>query len=184
MTCHIYNLYTLKDNDRTLNSIIFTIRKVRFYVVELLSITIPIISIMLQYYIVGSDGISFSTIVKNSVTIELCYILPLQIAAMLLLPLFIARLCNVYRAHGDESIIGILITLLGGVVVGASLPLDSRLCYWITTHAPYIKESILLYDMFHMSTLVFIGCDISFIGLGMWINSITQQLEGQKDKSK
>ena len=182
MTCHIYNLYTLK-NDKTLNSVIVTSRKIRFWVVELLSITISVLSIMLQYYIVGSDNISFSMIVKNSLTIELCYLLPLQIAAMLLFPLFMARIFNVYRAHDDESINGILITLLGGVVIGASLPLDSRLCSWISTHAPYIKESALLYDMFHVPTLVFIGCDISFIGLGMWIHSITQQHQ-QKDKSK
>ena len=183
LTCLIYNLYTLKDNDTTLNSIIYTIQKIRFWVVEVLSITITILSIMLQYYIVGSDDISFSMIVKNSVTIELCYLFPLQIAAMLLLPLFIARVCNIYKAHDDESINGILITLFGGVVIGASLPLDSRLCSWISTHAPYIKESALLYDMFHMPTILFLGCNISFVGLSMWINSITQQHQ-QKDKSK
>lgn len=182
MTCHIYNLYTLK-NDTTLNSVTYTIRKVRHYIVELLSIAITVLSIMLQYYIVGSDDIRFSMIVKNSVTIELCYLLPLQIAAMLLLPIFIARLCNVYKAHDNESINGILVTLLGGVVIGASLPLDSTLCYWITLHAPYIKESALLYDIFHMPTILFLGCDICFIGLGMWIKSITQQPRQQKDKS-
>jgi len=183
LTCLIYNLYTLKDNDTTLNSIIYTIRKIRFWVVEVLSITITILSIMLQYYIVGSDDISFSMIVKNSITIELCYLLPLQIAAMLLLSLFIARLCNVYKAHDNESINGILITLLGGVVIGASLPLDSRLCSWISTHAAFIKESALFYDLFHMPTILFLGCDICFIGLGMWINSITQQPQEKKDKS-
>lgn len=183
LTCLIYNLYTLKDNDKTLNSVIYTIRKIRFWVVELLSITIAILSIILQYYIVGSDDISFSMIVKNSVTIELCYLFPLQIAAMLLLPLFIARLCNVYKAHDNESTIGILVTLLGGVVIGASLPLDSTLCSWISTHAAFIKESTLFYDIIHMPTILFLGCNISFVGFSMWINSITQQHQ-QKDKSK
>ena len=114
--------------------------------------------------------------------IELIYLIPVQFAALSLFPLAIARTFNTH--NNEESRAGACIALLGGILIVASLPLDASLCYYISTNAPIIKESTLLYDAFHLPTLVFLGCDISFFGLHMWVNALTQKYEQPDEQNK
>lgn len=114
--------------------------------------------------------------------IEMLYIIPLISAASFLFP---AALCRAFTMHGacnKNSILGSRIAILGGIAAVASVAFESSLCYIISAHLPRIKTTHLLYDIYHMPTLVFLSCDISFWGLGMWINGLISFLSESNNK--
>jgi len=37
------------------------------------------------------------------------------------------------------------------------------------------NDSILLYDCYHLPTIVFLGCDVTFYGLGIWVRDLTRR---------
>ena len=160
-----------------------SIYRMKSILIEYLSAVIPISAVLLQYTIndgMMNDNIRLWSVAVVGTMIEMMYLIPLQIAAMCLLPLAIVivvcsfRVSNNNKSNKEESV-GAFITLLGGCIVAASLPLDSRLCHFISKHVPSLKESVLLYDIYQLPTWVFFGCDISFIGLSIWIKALTER---------
>lgn len=114
-----------------------------------------------------------------STFIELIYLIPLATGASFLFPLVMISAFRLYRTT-EKSVIGARIAILGGMIVLIGVPLDSLLCYFISVHAPSIITSSLFYDAFHPPTLVFLGCDISFIGLNIWLeHKLIQELKIQ-----
>jgi hypothetical protein len=112
--------------------------------------------------------------------IEMIYLIPLASAFLFLFPLVInsaSKMCPV-----DNKVAGARIAVLGGIYVLMSLPLDSSLCYFVSSIAPSIKTSPLFYDIYHLRTLVFLGCDLSFWGLDMWLNALMYELIEQNKK--
>jgi hypothetical protein len=111
--------------------------------------------------------------------IELMYLIPLATGFSSLFPLVMSSAFMLDRTN-KKSVIGARIAILGGIIILIGVPLDSTLCYLISAHAPSITTSSLLYDAFHLPTLVFLGCDISFIGLNIWLEyTLIQELKIQ-----
>ena len=111
--------------------------------------------------------------------IELVYLIPLATGASSLFPLVMGSAFQLDSAN-EKSVTGARIAILGGIIILIGVPLDSSLCYFISAYAPSIATSSLFYDAFHLPTLVFLGCDISFIGLNIWLeNTLIQELKIQ-----
>ena len=111
---------------------------------------------------------------------EMIYLIPLASASLFLFPLVIysaSKMCPV-----ENSVAGARIAILGGFFVLMSLPLDSSLCYFVSSNAPSIKISPLFYDIYHLPTLVFLGCDLSFWGLDVWMNALMHEFIEQNKK--
>jgi hypothetical protein len=111
---------------------------------------------------------------------EMIYLFPLASATLFLLPLVIHSALKLGSVDG--SVAGARLAILGGLVILISLPLDSSLCYFVSSSAPSLKTSPLFYDLYHMPTLVFLGCDLSFWGLGIWLDYLLCELKGQNRK--
>jgi hypothetical protein len=111
--------------------------------------------------------------------IELVYLIPLATGASSLFPLVMGSAFQLDSAN-EKSVTGARIAILGGIIILIGVPLDTSLCYFISAYAPSISTSSLFYDAFHLPTLVFLGCDISFIGLNIWLeNTLIQELKIQ-----
>ena len=187
----MYYLYhTLKHNneednkkgkDVNTNTATRSIYRMKSILIEYLSAVIPISAVLLEYTI--NDGMMNNIRLCQlwsvvGTMIEMMYLIPLQIAAMCLLPLAIVIVCSFRAPNNNKSnkeSVGAFITLLGGCIVAASLPLDSRLCHFVSKHVPSLKDSRFLYDIYQLPTWVFFGCDISFIGLSIWIKALTER---------
>lgn len=174
----MYNLYT-NQYDADVESIKRTIKRFQFILIGSLYFILVLSMLLIQHVINGNVTDIWKV---ASTAIELIYLIPVQFAALSLLPLAIARSFNIH--NNEDSRAGAFLALLGGFLIVASLPLDYSLCYYISTNAPIIKESTILYDAFHLPTLVFLGCDISFFGLQMWVNALTQQYEQPDEQNK
>ena len=174
----MYNLYT-NQYDADVESIKRTIKRFQFILIGSLYFMILVVSMLIQH--VSNENVTDIWKVAST-AIELIYLIPVQFAALSLLPLAIARSFNIH--NNEESRAGAFLALLGGFLIVASLPLVYSLSYYITTNTPNIKESTILYDAFHLPTLVFLGCDISFFGLQMWVNALTQQYEQPDEQNK
>mmetsp|Transcript_33754 Transcript_33754/g.64283 ORF Transcript_33754/g.64283 Transcript_33754/m.64283 type:complete len:337 (-) Transcript_33754:376-1386(-) len=123
---------------------------------------LPITIAMMFLLLAWKNGIR----VAISESIELFYLVPLSIAAAFLFPLI----------SKNRNVAGARIAVFGGAIVVASLPLDARLCTVVSEYAPSIKSSPLFYDSYHLPTLVFVGCDIAFLGLDAWVMGMVNQL--------
>ena len=111
--------------------------------------------------------------------IELVYLIPLATGASSLFPLVMGSAFQLDSAN-EKSVTGARIAILGGIIILIGVPLDTSLCYFISAYAPSIATSSLFYDACHLPTLVFLGCDISFIGLNIWLeNTLIQELKIQ-----
>lgn len=91
---------------------------------------------------------------QRSVTMgaELYYLLPLILAGTVCL------LTNFKDFRG-----GTVIILLGGLLCGAGILFDPFLCRsWVSYY----------HDPLTAPSLMFAGCDVSFVGIGMWIESV------------
>jgi hypothetical protein len=111
---------------------------------------------------------------------EMIYLIPLASASLFLFPLVIDSALKLGPA--DNSVAGARLAILGGIVIFISLPLDSSLCYFVSSSAPRLKTSPLFYDIYRMPTLVFLGCDLSFWGLNTWLDYLICELKGQNGK--
>jgi hypothetical protein len=124
----------------------------------------------------------FDPLITACTFIEMLYIIPLISAISFLFPAAFCRAFTIHRACNKNSILGSRIAILGGIVAVASVAFDSSLCYIISAHLPRIKTTHLLYDIYHLPTLVFLGCDISFWGLGIWIDGLISFLSESNKK--
>ncbi|KAL3768012.1 hypothetical protein ACHAWU_005470 [Discostella pseudostelligera] len=137
------------------------------------------LSLLFQFRLTGH----FDPWVAASTCIEMMYIVPLILASVILFPVIICNAFNIYGPRNKNSILGARIAILGMIVILTSVSFDSSLCYFTSAHAPRIKTSQLLNDVYHLPTLVFAGCDISFWGLGMWFNAVISRTLEQKKKA-
>ena len=103
---------------------------------------------------------------------------------MCLFPPLIVSALNVSGECNKDSIVGAWIAIFGGVVLVLGVVFDAQLCYFVSDNLPSIKASPILYDMFNLVTLVFLGCDIAFLGLNIWVHSLTRDLVVQKGKEQ
>ena len=117
-----------------------------------------------------------------SASIELIYLIPTVTAACCLFPFVAASAFNMSGNCSRKSINGARVAILGGIAVLAGLPLDAPLCYFVSEHLPTIKTSAFLNDVYHLATFVFLGCDIGFLGLNMWINALIQHDQSTENK--
>ena len=104
--------------------------------------------------------------------VELFYFVPLQMAVCILFPI---TLVGALFKNNNASYRGPLIAFLGGVLIIVATLLGSPICQFVSDYMPVINDSILLYDCYHLPTIVFLGCDISFYGLGIWIKDLTEK---------
>ena len=119
-----------------------------------------------------------------STFVELFYLVPVEAAALCLFPPLIVSALNVSGECNKDSIVGAWIAIFGGVVLVLGVVFDAQLCYFVSDNLPSIKASPILYDMFNLVTLVFLGCDIAFLGLNIWVHSLTRDLVVQKGKEQ
>ena len=108
------------------------------------------------------------------------YLVPVEAAALCLFPLLIISAFNISGERNNYSIAGAWIAIFGGAVLVLGVVFDAQLCYFVSDNLPSIKASPILYDMFNLVTLVFLGCDIAFLGLNIWVQSLTRDLVVQK----
>lgn len=116
-------------------------------------------------------------------SIEFIYFLPLGMGTALLFPFVFASAINAFEVckNSLKSISGSQVAVLGGIIPVVGVALDATLCYTVTEYVPSIKTSPFFYDVYHTPTLVFIGCDIAFLGLDMWVDALTSELIAKKD---
>jgi hypothetical protein len=148
----------------------------RVGVIATLITIIAFVTLLYQLLLQYNGGIIWTA---ASTFIELIYLIPLATGASSLFPLIIGSAFMLDRTN-EKSVIGARIAILGGIIILIGVPLDSTLCYFISAHAPSINTSSLLLNALHLPTLVFLGCDISFIGLNIWLeNTLIQELKIQ-----
>jgi hypothetical protein len=150
--------------------------RLRVGVIASLITIITFVTLLYQLLLQHNGGIIWTAAITF---IELIYLIPLAAGASSLFPLIMSSAFMLDRTN-EKSVIGARIAILGGIIILIGVPLDSTLCYFISAHAPSINTSSLLYDALHLPTLVFLGCDISFIGLNIWLeNTLIQELKIQ-----
>jgi hypothetical protein len=140
--------------------------RLRVGVIASLITIIAFVTMLYQLLLLQHNGGIIWT--AASTFIELIYLIPLATGASSLFPLIMSSAFMLDRTN-EKSVIGARIAILGGIIILIGVLLDSTLCYFISAHAPSINTSSLLYDALHLPTLVFLGCDISFIGLNIWL---------------
>lgn len=173
----IYSTYAKKQNSKEVASLKHSIKRWRMLVLVSLLAMAATISMLCQLFFIGSIDLRAA-----STFIEMTYLLPLQVAAMALLPLFVASAFKSFGIRSKQRIYGSQVAILGGTLVVLGVLLDAPLCHCVSTYAPSIKASPLLYDIYHLPTLVFLGCDISFLGLNTWINALVDELAIENKK--
>lgn len=115
------------------------------------------------------DGEVEISVVGASNAVELFYFVPLAMAVFVLFPI---TLIGAVSNSSSASCRGSLIALLGGALIVAATLLGKPICRFVSDYLPCINDSRLLYDCYHLSTIVFLGCDVSFYGLGIWIKDL------------
>mmetsp|Transcript_13078 Transcript_13078/g.27778 ORF Transcript_13078/g.27778 Transcript_13078/m.27778 type:complete len:338 (+) Transcript_13078:115-1128(+) len=174
----LYISYTKKFISTETLSLKQTIKRLRKSAhVSLLAIAVTT-AMCLQLY---CDGY-FDFWVALRASIGMVYLIPLKAAALCLLPFALACAFNVSGAFNTRSVTGARIAILGTMLIPASLCFDASMCRFVSKHAPNIKSSLLLHDVHHLPTLIFIGCDITFVGFDIWVNGLIQELLTQNKK--
>ena len=176
MALLIYRLYAVKKNSSDVTSL--TRSTFRMKMIVSMSLVSFASSLSILHQLCRNERIDLWA--ATGTFTEMIYLIPLASASLFLFPLVIhsaSKMCPV-----KNSFTGARIAILGGIFVLMSLPLDSSLCYFVSSNAPSIKTSPLFYDIFHLPTLVFLGCDLSFLGLDMWLNSLMHELIEQNKK--
>ena len=118
----------------------------------------------------GGDNEVEISVTGASSAVELFYFVPLFMAICALFPITIIGI--IYK-NSNASCRGPLIALLGGALIIAATFLGESICKFVSDYLPSINDSRLLYDCYHLPTIVFLGCDISFYGLGIWMKDLT-----------
>jgi hypothetical protein len=175
-------VYSLGENrESSTNATIFKCSRKRTSILVHTSIIVILasLSLLFQFRLTGH----FDLWVAASTCIEMMYIVPLILASVFLFPVIICNAFNICGARNKTSMLGARIAILGVIVVVTSVAFDSSLCFLITDHASRLKTSQLFNDIYHLPTLVFVGCDISFGGLGMWVNAVISCALEQKKKA-
>lgn len=175
----LYNSYTEKNNSKEVKSMKRSIMRLRISVHISLFAIAATLPMLLQLF--RNGHIDFWAAASTS--IEMVYLLPVGVAASFLFPLAIASAFNVLGMCNKRSITGARVAILGGTLVLASLPLDAPLCNFVSKQASSIKISPLLNDVYHLPTLLFMGCDVAFLGLNMWVNDLIHELSAQNKKN-
>ena len=126
-------------------------------------------------------------VVAASASLEAIYLLPLVAAAIRLLPvaLLLSIGSNVLvasRTCNKNMILGARIAILGGAGVIADVVVDVPRCHFVSTYLPNIQSSLLLNDIYQLGTLVFLGCDIAFLGVIMMANGVVSELTSRNEK--
>jgi hypothetical protein len=97
--------------------------------------------------------------IMKTLPLELWYLVPTAIAGHVLLPLLF--LVTSSDDHKDRS--GGFWCIAGGALVVLGVVLDATLCRR--------TQGALVWDGLMVSTLVFLGCDIAFYGMGLWLDT-------------
>mmetsp|Transcript_5050 Transcript_5050/g.10630 ORF Transcript_5050/g.10630 Transcript_5050/m.10630 type:complete len:319 (-) Transcript_5050:1862-2818(-) len=121
--------------------------------------------------VLGESEVEVS-IAAASNAVELFYFTPLGMAVFVLFPI---TLIGVFFKSNNASCRGQLIALLGGVLITGATLLGEPICKFVSDYMPGINDSSLLYDCYHLPTVVFLGCDVSFYGMGIWIKDLTSK---------
>ena len=174
----LYISYKEKQNPTEVTSLKRSIRRLRITAHVYLFAIAATLPMFLQLF--RNGHIDFWAAASTS--IEMVYLLPLEVAASFLLPLVIVSAFNVFGICNKRSITGARVTIFGGILVLASLPLDAPLCNFVSKQVPSIKTSPLLHDIFHLPTILFMGCDVAFLGLNMWVNDLIHASSAQNKK--
>ena len=138
---------------------------------------ILVIPVLCHFFYVGTTV--FEALL--SLSVELAYLVPLLASTIFLFPLVAIGAVGKF-GFVNEKILqyqqfnGAHIAVCGGLLIVASLPLDAPLCKLVTSHAPNVKESFLFYDIYHLPTILFAGCDVAFLGLDMWLDALIRKL--------
>ena len=122
----------------------------------------------------GDDDEMIVSTKAVSSAVELFYLVPLQMAVFVLFPI---TLIGAVVRNEIVSRRGPLITLLGGALVVAAALLGESICQFIVDNTPWVNDSSLLYDCYHLPTIFFLGCDVSFYGLGLWVKDLVRLKE-------
>lgn len=137
-------------------------------------------AIPIPYQLLYNGNVDFLAAMSTSV--ELTYIIPVIIAANLLFPLAADTAINVSGRYSRASSTGARIAILGGMLLVGGIALDASLCFFVSNYLPSIKTSAFLNDVYHVATPVFLGCDIAFWGMNMWITNAIYELSAQDMK--
>eukprot|EP00986_Skeletonema_menzelii_P010721 scaffold5350_cov127-Skeletonema_menzelii.AAC.1 len=119
--------------------------------------------------VLGDSRVEIS-VAGASNAVELFYFVPLFMSICVLFPITII---GVIYKNSNSSCRGPLISLLGGALIIATTLLGESICQFVSDYLPSINDSSLLYDCYHLPTIVFLGCDISFYGFGIWSKDLT-----------
>jgi hypothetical protein len=139
------------------------------YIRILEGVTKVIVAIMIHTAL-NILGVGNEVKVSIAAAWELFYFVPLQMAVFVLFPI---TFIGVLFKNNNASCRGPMISLLGGVLMTLAILLGAPICQFVSDYVPRINDSILLYDCYHLPTIVFLGCDVSFYGLGIWIRDLT-----------
>ena len=148
-----------------------TVESIEQYIRTLEGAAKVIVAIMIHtaMSILGDGEVELSLAAASN-AVELIYFAPLAMAVFVLFPI---TLIGVLYQNNNASCRGPLIALLGGVLIAVATLLGQPICRFISDYMPGVNDSSLLYDCYHLPTMVFLGCDISFYGLGVWIRDLT-----------
>jgi len=104
--------------------------------------------------------------ILQTLALELWYLAPVVVAGQVLLPLIVMDATDATDTPNSASCRTAVVWVLAGVtcaVVG--LWLDANLCRWTTAIG---WETL---DALTATTLVFAGCDMAFVGVGLWLDA-------------
>lgn len=150
-----------------------TLESIKQYIRMLERATKVVVAIMIHTAMVvmgGRDSEVEVSLAAASNAVEMFYFVPLVMAICVLFPItLIGALCQ----NNTASYRGPLVALLGGALIAVAPLLGQPICRFVSDYMPGVNDSSLLYDCYHLPTLAFLGCDISFYGLGVWIRDLT-----------
>mmetsp|Transcript_4553 Transcript_4553/g.10201 ORF Transcript_4553/g.10201 Transcript_4553/m.10201 type:complete len:337 (+) Transcript_4553:99-1109(+) len=169
----VYKSCAEKKSSKEVKSLTHSIGRLRLSV-HVALFTIAVTLPMILDLVFRNGHIDFWS--AASTTVEMVYLIPLGAAASLLFPLVVATAFKDFGVCKKGSVDGARVAIFGAILIMASLPLDASLCYFVSNHVPNIKTSPLLHDIYHLPTLLFVGCDVVFWGFHMWINDLINEL--------
>lgn len=150
-----------------------TIGSIEQYIITLERVVKVVVAIMIHTamdVMGGRDSEVEVSLAAASNGTELFYFVPTVMAIGVLFPItLIGVLCQTNNA----SYRGPLVALLGGALIAVAPLQGQTICRFVSDYMPGVNDSSLLYDCYHLPTLAFLGCDISFYGLGVWIRDLT-----------
>ena len=117
--------------------------------------------------VLGVDEKVEISVAEAANAVELFYFTPL---VMMILVLYPITWIAVFKTNSASNR-GPLTAILGGPFFAVGGLLAAPICQFVSDY-PSIIDSTLFYDCYHLPTIIFLGCDLVFYGLGKWINDL------------